>query len=147
MVGKQLDNYGSSAQLKFKKKAAKVSMLLGFRKRTVSPSPSNTPDKRSRRMIQQVSDYLDKKVHPSHAEFYRPAEIQPTRERFDKISGDKEVFFAHTLNYAYLDSSPVTIFLRIDSAIADTIHVKIRVQWIVSSLGLLELCFEVFLYE
>lgn len=143
--GKQLDSYESSAQMKFKKKAAKVSMLLGF-KRKLSPSPSSTPDKPAKKFLKQVSYYLDLKAHPIQAQNFKLAQIKPGKERFDRISGDKEVFMAHTLNYAYLFNAPITLFFRLGTSKTDLVHVRIRAEWI-SGAGIQGLKFEASFYR
>lgn len=131
--------------MKFKKKAAKLSMILGF-KRKLSPSPSQTPEKPTKKMMKQVSYFLDKKVHSMNQQLSKLLKINPGKERFDRIAGDKEVFLTHTLNYAYLSTSPLTLFFKLGSQKSDTIHARLRLQWI-SKIGSQGMTVEIFLYK
>lgn len=131
--------------MKFKKKAAKVAILLGFKKKEVQ-SPTQNLDKPAKKMIKQVSYFLDMKAHPILPQSLKIAQINPGRERFDRIAGDKEVFMAHTLNYAYLDTNPVNFYFRLGSTKSDTIQVRIKIEWI-SAAGIQGMKFEASLYR
>lgn len=146
-LGRNLDRQGSNSQMKFRNKARELSTMLGLRRKFTLPiSPVMVPQK-SARIIKKSYDCIDVKVHPQEIKRSKASDINHTRERFDRIAGDKQVFFAQSLNYAYLDKSPISVVFRLGNSSSDTVHVKVKVRWIVSSAGFQGMEFEALLYE
>ncbi len=72
-----------------------------------------------------IEMFVAKKIPPLNANPLKPKLLK--EPRFDSIVGDKEVFFARTLNYIYVDSQPARqdyIFTNQSNNIAVTMHIK-----------------------
>jgi len=57
----------------------------------------------------------------------KPDQVNLDQPRYDIIVGDKQVFFAQTLNYAYIDNSEHLLYFRIDYS-EHTINIKLRLR-------------------
>lgn len=128
--------------MKFKKKAAKVSLLLGFQQS--SPHKLSKPLKM--KLLTRVGSYLEERTTKNRKQ-KRAIEIKQGEKRFDRIVGNKEVYFAHSLNYIYIDSSPVSVWFRLGRSDEDTVQVKLSVGGSNNSAGFLGQNVEISLYE
>jgi hypothetical protein len=57
----------------------------------------------------------------------KPEQLNLDQPRYDIIVGDKQVFFAQTLNYAYVDNSEHLFYFRLDYS-EHTISIKLRLS-------------------
>lgn len=128
--------------MKFKKKAAKVSMLLGF----MRSSPVTSPRQQRLKALTRLGSYLDEKIQMKSKKI-KKVEIKQGEKRFDRIVGNKEVYFAHSLNYIYIDSSPVTVWFRLGRYMQNTVQVRISVGGSKNSSGFLGKYIVISLYE
>lgn len=126
--------------MKFKKKAARVAMLLSFKEKAGGTRSFLKENKKLDLEVQQRE--LKKNIKES-----KTLEIRQEEKRFDRISGNKEMYFARTLNFLYIDNSPMTLWFTYSSNSANTVHVRLTMTPLPSIFGVFGKKIEIALYE
>lgn len=125
--------------MKFKKKAEKVAILLSFSKKTSRVgSPLKGP-----RLI-ELHEKIDEL---GYSKSQRAVHAKHEEKRFDRISGNKEVYFAESLNFVYIDNQPMTIRFSLEKMFGNPVQVRLSLIPIYNIEGKNGKMIEIALYE